>query len=90
MDVETPKLWNFRELMGSWTDRAETKFTLGICMGFFSNDDEKDALPLVLAETHQVGMFLGKSVDDLVKSGILEQRNEEGPYYRWNKGFSVK
>ncbi len=74
-------------LLGEWTDWDGAAYSLGVSLGLIPDTQGRGAPKGVFWSNHPTGMMLYAMLDELVKHGVLEKRDEPDFQYRWNASY---
>ncbi len=78
-----------REKLKNWIDIDLAAFELAQCLGIIEGKTFLET-KWIYWSGNKTGDFLYKMLDELVKTEILEKRDEPDLQYRWNKKFEPK
>ena len=74
-------------LLKDWVDWDGAAFCLGSALGLIPDAHGHGAPKYVFWSAHPTGEMLYGMLDELVKQGVLEKREEPDIQYRWNASF---
>lgn len=78
-----------KEYLKEWTDLETAGYDLGYCLGLLTEDmDYRDA-KFLFWSSNPVGDTLIGFLDELVKLGVLEFKDEDDHLYKWNEKFEI-
>jgi hypothetical protein len=76
-----------KALLQDWVDCDRAAYSLGISLGIIPDVQGREAPKHVFWSNHPTGEMLYVMLDELVKHGVLEKRDEPDFQYRWNALF---
>jgi len=82
-----------KERLTGWQDWDGACYAVGVCLGFWPDygappgEDAWHGVKGIIWSSNPLGDSIAHFLDDLIKSGMLERRDEPDIQFRWNPNY---